>query len=174
MKTTLIFAIIIGVAGNLVIAQEGCLGGPVFVIGSTSGACNCSLTAPNCTGSVTIRDSYTKCGGSGFTYCYPRTQTVGRSSIPCVETVDYGAYVTAYQAWRDCLIDANRNHPFPIQCKEPDYCDWHFCNVSTTGGTSITAPVLYDIGEACSSGGVAKLWCKPSSSSFFAGLLSAG
>lgn len=145
---------------------RGC-DGPVFVAGSTTGSCSCISSASPCSGGpVTVRNDYYKCGGSGFTYCNAMDDTIGRSGIPCVETADWNALWTLQALYDDCLVDCDRHDVVPYvpcsSCRLPTFCDWNFCNLSTTGGSPITAPVLYELGDSpC---GIAKLQKSPSPS----------
>lgn len=139
--------IIAGLAVASAKAQEGCAG-PVFVAGSTTGSCNCSPTAPHCTGGpVTRRDDYTRCGSTGYTYCHTMSATIGRSGIPCVASFSPGTYDTLYSLWQDCLLDCSKGNVDCSSCHAPVFCDWNFCTESTTGGTPIVVQVLYELGD---------------------------
>lgn len=170
VKIMLAVGIIAGLAVLSAKAQEGC-NGPVFVPGFTTGTCACANTIPigsgNCSsGTVTVRNDYTRCGGSGFTYCHEMNDTVGRASMPCVQTMNLPELTRLEMLYRDCLVDCDRHNVVPYvpcsSCYEPRFCDWNSCNTDTTGGSPITALVLYELGESpC---GMAKLQKYPSPS----------
>ena len=161
MKIMFVVGIIAGLAVVSAKAQEGC-NGPVFVPGSATGSCNCSPTPPNCSGGpVTVRNDYSRCGGTGFTYCHSMNDTIGYSGMPCVGRFDLGILVTLQLAYGDCIVDHQHNDPNRV-CTPPQYCQWNFCEPSTSGGSPITASVLYELGSSpC---GIVKLQRFPSPS----------
>lgn len=158
----------VGIIAGLMVSDEarGC-DGPVFVAGSTTGSCSCISSASPCSGGpVTVRNEYYKCGGDGSESCSEMNDTIGRSGIPCVATFDVGILATLQSAYEDCLVDCDRHSVVPYvpcsSCQQPTFCQWNFCNLSTTGGSPITASVLYELGDSpC---GMARLQKSPSPS----------
>jgi hypothetical protein len=155
MKVIIKIGILISLLTSSANAQEGC-NGPVFMAGSSTGNCTCSPTPPNCTGGpVTYRNDYYTCGGSGYLHCGSMTDVVGRSSVACIQSYDLAAAILLQQAYDDCLIDKNRNHPpgMEIECIPPSdpryYCTINPCVQDPNSGSPITASVLYELGDEC-------------------------
>lgn len=146
IKIIVIQAIIMALTVASIGASEGQCDGPVLSPGSSSDTCHCSNTPPNCSGSSTVRNDYYHCGGSGYWSCMEQSEVVGYSNRPCVETADTWALFIAQSAYDDCMRDQARNHPVPIPCIPPRYCDWHTCTAGTSGGQPIVRQVEWWLG----------------------------
>jgi hypothetical protein len=73
------------------------------------------------------------------------SDTIGYSGMPCTDTMDLNALVLLQEAYDDC-VRHNNGYP-PQKCTPPQFCQWNTCSAGTTGGTPITAQVLFDIGD---------------------------
>lgn len=138
-------------AGLAAVSAKAC-DGPVVVPGYTAGSCNCDNQTSSCQPSglvIGYRRTYTTCGGDGYDSCSSISLNVGSVNPGCVRTMDTKILKLLQEAYDDCLIDQGRNHPYPIECNPPKFCDWNSCAMATSGGTPIMGAVMVSLGDAC-------------------------
>ena len=151
VTTMAMFGIVAAIAAVSAKAQEGC-DGPVLVTGYLATTCGlCYESVPHCLGSTTVRNDYLRCGGSGYTSCSSMNDTVGHWCMPCTETPDYIKAAQILSAYTDCQCKNNSDPPpIPVECHPLQFCGTYgyiTCSVGTTGGTPMTAQVLYSLGD---------------------------
>jgi hypothetical protein len=153
LKTMFALGIVAGLAA--VSAKAQC-DGPVVVPGYTAGSCSCSNYQSDplpstgaCTASSGIigyRNTYTTCGGDGYTSCTTSNEVVGYEYTGCLDTPDYAAYSSLLISYDDC-VDNDRPHGMPWKCLLP-WCGWNTCTMGT-GGTPLKADVEVSLGDDC-------------------------
>lgn len=150
-KVMFMLGIVVGLAS---VSAKAC-DGPVVVPGYTAGSCVCSnYDTTSGTGTcnpsgITIgyRNTYTTCGGDGYTSCTIQNQTVGYVNPGCVATINVDKEQIDLRYYDDCI---DPNNPPGLICTF-EFCDFSTCSMDTTGatGTPINKDVEVSLGDDC-------------------------
>ena len=107
---------------------------------------SCACTGGDCPSYAITTYYHNSCGGTGFLYCYQRSQNIG-STAPCTTSTSTAAYLMYQKQYLNCLQDTG--DPCFGNCASCylNPCNWTKC----TEGTSSPAydKVAYAGGGTC-------------------------